>query len=265
MSPHVDILEQQDRLRGPFAGSLVFHVGLAFLIGGAAWVQGHNTISLGSKDGGGLGSVTITPVHGIPLPNRGGPVNLLATDTKSSLPPPVTKAPPKAREKAPDLDAVPIPSKNAKQKASRYDSAPVDRWHAKQTVASNQMTYSGGQRLNDPSITIAGGGGVGLGATSSVFGSQFGAYADLLRDRVAQAWKSGDVDPRIRTAPKVTVTFTLHRDGSATGVQVTQRSGVPALDFSAQRAILEAAPFPPLPQGFPKNDCVIEFVFELKR
>ena len=266
MSPHVDILEQPDRLGRPFAGSVVFHVGLVVLIGGATWVQGRNTISLGSKEGGGLGAVAITPVKGIPLPNPGGPVNPIATETKSQLPPPITKEAPKTKAKAPDANAIPIPSKNAKaQKPSRWESAPVDRWHAKQDYASNQLTYRGGQRLNDPAMQVAGGGNIGLGGTGSVFGTQFGAYADILRDRVAQAWKTGDIDARIRTAPRVTVNFTLYRDGHVSGVKVVQPSGVPALDFSAQRAILEAAPFPALPQGFPKNETTIDFVFELKR
>ena len=61
------------------------------------------------------------------------------------------------------------------------------------------------------------------------------------------------------------MTFTLHRDGSVSNVRITQRSGNAALDYSAQRAIMDAAPFPPLPAGFPKNDPEIEFLFELKR
>ena len=38
-----------------------------------------------------------------------------------------------------------------------------------------------------------------------------------------------------------------------------------ALDYSAQRAILDAQPFPPLPPGFPKNDPEIEFLFDEER
>jgi len=111
---------------------------------------------------------------------------------------------------------------------------------------------------------LAGGGGVGVG-NNSPFGNQFGAYADLLRTRVAKYWQTTMIDPRLRTAPQVSVTFTLHRDGSATGIRITQKSGINALDISAQRAIMDAAPFPQLPPQFPKNEAEIEFVFELKR
>ena len=120
-----------------------------------------------------------------------------------------------------------------------------------------------GTRVSTPDYALAGGGGVGVG-NNSPFGNQFGAYADLLRNRVAQYWQTTD-DPRLRTAPQVSVTFTLHRDGSVTGIRITQKSGITALDISAQRAIMDAAPFPQLPPQFPKNEAEIEFVFELKR
>ena len=63
----------------------------------------------------------------------------------------------------------------------------------------------------------------------------------------------------------MSVTFTLHRNGSVTGIRISQKSGINALDISAQRAIMDAAPFPQLPPQFPKNEAEIEFVFELKR
>jgi protein TonB len=113
---------------------------------------------------------------------------------------------------------------------------------------------------------MQGGGGVGVG-TNSPFGTQLGWYATLLRDAVARKWSTGDVDPRITTAPPVFVTFTLRRDGSVApgSVRITQQSGIAALDYSARRAILEAAPFQPIPAQFPRNEAEIEFQFVLKR
>ena len=82
---------------------------------------------------------------------------------------------------------------------------------------------------------------------------------------MAQKWRTSDVDPRIRSAPPAIVTFTIRRDGSIASVRMAQTSGNVALDLSAQRAIADAAPFPPLPPTFDKNDVSIEFWFELKR
>ena len=80
---------------------------------------------------------------------------------------------------------------------------------------------------------------------------------------MAQYWKTTDV--RANNAPVVGVTFTLRRDGSVTGIRITQKSGIAALDISAQRAIMDAAPFPQLPPQFPKNEAEIEFLFQLKQ
>jgi TonB family protein len=47
--------------------------------------------------------------------------------------------------------------------------------------------------------------------------------------------------------------------------RVEQTSGNFALDLSAQRAIADAAPFPPLPAQYDKNEVQIELSFKLQR
>jgi protein TonB len=113
-------------------------------------------------------------------------------------------------------------------------------------------------------IGVQGSGGVGASA-SSPFGNRFGWYEKLIRERVAQRWRTNDVDSRLRTAPAAIVTFTIAKDGNISNIKIFQSSGNYALDQSAQRAVYEANPMPPLPQGFEKNSANIEFWFELKR
>lgn len=264
MSPHVDILDQPERLAPSFFGSLAFHGLLVATVAGAGWVQSRNTISMGDPNGGRMGAVTVNPVASIALPSHAGPKNPVATDTESAVPVPVSKAKPAPKVKAPDPTAIPIPSRNAKVSRPSQAAAPPDKWRASQKDLPNQLYSTSGTRVSTPDYALAGGGGVGVG-NNSPFGNQFGAYADLLRTRVAKYWQTTAIDPRLRTAPQVSVTFTLHRDGSATGIRITQKSGINALDISAQRAIMDAAPFPQLPPQFPKNEAEIEFVFELKR
>src|SRR6185503_5681420 len=107
-------------------------------------------------------------------------------------------------------------------------------------------------------------GGIGVGR-GSPFGDCFGYYIDLLRQEVAQRWRTSDVDPPVRPAPPAILTFYIRRDGTVHDVRVVHTSGNLALDLSAQRAIADAAPFPPLPNGFSGNEVSIEFWFELKR
>jgi TonB family protein len=63
----------------------------------------------------------------------------------------------------------------------------------------------------------------------------------------------------------VIVTFEIQSSGSIGTVKILQGSGNRTLDYSAQRAIYEAAPFPPLPQGYERTSANIEIWFTLKR
>ena len=59
----------------------------------------------------------------------------------------------------------------------------------------------------------------------------------------------------------VGVTFTILADGSVADVHVTQPSGASLLDMAAQRAILNAAPFGPLPREYGTNRKTIQAIF----
>ena len=60
----------------------------------------------------------------------------------------------------------------------------------------------------------------------------------------------------------VGVTFTILPDGNVTGVRVTQPSGTSLLDMAAQRAVLNAAPFGPLPREYGQNPRTIQALFK---
>lgn len=88
-------------------------------------------------------------------------------------------------------------------------------------------------------------GGVALGPNSP-FGNRFTSYADLVVQRVTEKWQTAGL-LGLHTAPVVIVTFDILRNGSVRNAQVAQHSGNTTLDYSALRAVLDAAPFPPLP------------------
>jgi protein TonB len=261
---HVDTLDQRERLAPSFFGSLAFHGLLVITVVAVGWIEKRNRLSLGDPNGGRMGAVTVNPVATIPLPAHEGPKNPVAVDTESHVPTPVTKPAPKAipKVKPPDPKAIPIPSRNPKELKSRAEAEPVNKFRAQQKDLPNQLYSNSGTRVATPDYAVKGGGGVGVGSNSP-FGNMFGGYADILRDRVAQHWQTQDL--RTQNAPVVGVTFVLHRDGSVTAIRITQKSGISALDISAQRAVMDAAPFPPLPAGFPKNEAEIEFLFQLKK
>jgi protein TonB len=63
------------------------------------------------------------------------------------------------------------------------------------------------------------------------------------------------------------VTFTIQRNGAVPerSVRVRQTSGIQEVDLSAERAVLEAAPFQPLPAQYSGSSVDVEFWFTLRR
>jgi periplasmic protein TonB len=260
MAGHVDILEQPDRLSGWLLGSLAMHLSIAGALVWYAVVGPGKAMQWGNPTGGGFGSVVVNPVARIPLPSTAGPQNPVASDTKSMVPtpPPKAKPQPKPQAKQPDATAIPIKGGAAKARPKPTYSAP-NKFREQQKDLPNQV-YSSGQALSNPMYGKAGGGSLGFG-DNSPFGMQFGWYAQRLIEQVGQHWQTGGLDPRSRPA---SVMFTIRRDGTVTGVRLSQSSGNMAMDLSVQRAILDAQPFPPLPSQFPKSEAPLEMKFVLQ-
>jgi periplasmic protein TonB len=267
MPSHADILpshelNRPEPLTKPFWVSMTLHIVVLGGFSAGALLNG-NHLNMGSLTGGGMGGVMVNPVASIPLPNRGGPENPVANDTQSQVPtPPAPKEKPKPvpKPKAPPADAIPLKSDRAL--AKRQAEAPVqpNKYRDQQKDNVSQLYTAGGQRLSSSNYAVQGGGGVRMG-DSSPFGEQFGTYANIIRDNIARCWKPASAG-RTLNAPSVVVTFTIRRDGSVTNVKVSQPSGIQAMDFSAQRAVLDAQ-LPPLPPNFPRNQADVEMKFEL--
>jgi TonB family protein len=262
MQAHVDILEQRDSLKRPLAASAVAH-GLLFTamalytnIGMHARVQWGTPTSLGG------GSVGISAVKQLPLPARSGTVNPLANDTESRVPAP-PKPEPAKRPPREDPDAIALRGRTRAEPRPRYgQQARTARTSPERT---NQLYSSSGQALSSNMYGNASGtGGVGVGA-GSAFGYRYGWYRDLLERRVAEKWRTDEIDPRVQSAPPAIVTFVIQRNGAVRDVRILQTSGNYALDQSARRAIFESAPFPALPPDYERNEAQIEFWFQLKR
>jgi len=266
---HADVLDQSDRLTPSFWGSVTMHAaifGSLILYGVAA---GGPHARWGSKEGGGFGAVAVNTVAQIPLPGRTGPENPVANDTQSQVPTPPPKAKPaaKATVKAkapPDAGAIALKTRNKTRKTVE-EAAPVNRFREQQKDLPNQVYGTTGQAMSSPLFGKPGSGGLRMG-NSTPFGEQLGWYANQLQDKVAEHWRTDEISPQIRTAPQVVISFTIRRDGSLAGLpQIKQTSGMVLLDRSAQRAVVESAPFPQIPAAFPRNQADIELTFELRR
>ena len=260
---HPDILDQHEGLRMPLLGSVLFHgsiAGLAVFFSVMHWGATERWGDPNSLAGGAVG---ITPVANIPLPSREGRVNPVANDTESQIP----EAPPEKVKKQAvkeDPNAVPLLKKSKRDIRRAADAFEKQHKFVPKDIKPNQVFSSTGQAAVSPMFSRSGGGGVGSG-TGNPFGARLGWYEKLLRDRVAQNWRSQELDRRLQSAPAVVVLFTLMRDGSIRNVRVSQSSGNFAYDQSAQRAIESSAPFPALPREFERDSANLEFWFRLEK
>ena len=260
---HADVLDQRESLRGPFSGAITLHLGVIGGLAAYAWIGAHHE-SFGDPNAGGM-AVGIETVKSIPLPHN-GPENPVAHDTQSQLPQQPAKQERAKKELPPPKDAVALKSKTAKQLRAKVETQPQPkRFKSFEEVDPNRIVAKQAPAVSNPMFSeLSGAGRVGTGANSTL-GSRFGEYSQRIQQMVTQRWRTGEVDGSIRTAPQVIVSFDIHRDGTISAPSIRQSSGIPTLDFSARRAILEASPFPPLPQAFERSSATFEIIFELKR
>lgn len=91
----------------------------------------------------------------------------------------------------------------------------------------------------------------------------FTYYLRQIQQKVSEKW----VHPA-RTAERglrVLVLFEISRDGQIATPEVEKSSGNILYDQSALRAVMEAAPFPPLPQEFQAQSLRVHFGFDFER
>ncbi len=265
MSAHAHTLAAhhvtEESLKKSFYASVAFHV---LLVGGALVyvLWNSNPDAFGDPNAGGT-VVGVQAVDRIPLVTR-GQQNPVANDTKSNVPqtPPPPKPETKPKAEPEPKEAVPL---KLEQKRTQAEvDASRSQFRPYEELAQNQLTLPSPQALADPLFALSGSGDR-IGETDSTLGTRFAAYGAEVKKRVARAWRTQDVPANIKTAPVVIATFDIQRDGQVTNVHLLQKSGIPTLDLSVERAILAAAPFSRLPAAFEKDTATVEFQFELKR
>jgi protein TonB len=256
MDQRADILDQQESLGGPFVQSVLLHAAVAAALIVSTIRFQHSRQVWGSANTSAGTAVAVNSVKTIPLPSRAGVVNPVANDTES-LVPQAPKPEPKKQVEAPD-DAIPLKSRLAKkqprpQALQRYRPEPPPQ---------NQVFSHDAPAAVSPMFEKPGSGGVGVGPNSA-FGNQFGAYADLVVQRVTQKWQTSGLAGM--HLPMAVITFDISRDGSVKNAQISQRSGNSTLDYSALRAVMDAGPFPPLPPQYSGSSTSVELRFQLQQ
>ncbi|MBU6450835.1 MAG: energy transducer TonB [Cyanobacteria bacterium REEB67] len=120
-----------------------------------------------------------------------------------------------------------------------------------------------------PSVARSGGGGGGSGEQGNPDDGpgrpsvearkdvDFGPYMADLQRRIKRAW----FPPKGNESKRVKVVFKVHKDGQMTNLRILISAGLQIADAAALKAVENAAPFRPLPDGAP-SDVDIEFTFD---
>ncbi len=255
---HGDILDERDPLTAPFLFSVLVHLSLAgSLVFGWYWMNRARE-TLGDLNPAGGPAYAVSAVSKVPIPQHEAPPNPVAADTKSMVPVAPAKQDVEKQLPQPDKNAFEIAERNKKQAPQ-----PLHQQQYMQPAPKNQVYSQTRTAVSSPLYGAQSGAGqVGIGPNSPL-GTRLGWYAEIVRQRIAQQWMTNGLDARTQQGPAV-VSFSIMRDGTIRNVQVLQGSGNPNIDNTAQRAVYQASPLPPLPPQVTDSYVPAQFTFNLR-
>jgi protein TonB len=292
------VADGREQLKRPLMISAIAHSCLAAVALVTTLMRGVPTI-WGEAGGGGAATVQLVSAASVPLPpptiptqNRQATENkgLHYTEPPKPQPKPAT-VPTNLEEKAIDLpakDAKVTPPKAPAEEKPKVEEPPKPaprreiastgpaptpqqtrvRKPPVEPEPSNEIPYGEGGPAAGPYGMFqadGGSGGVSVRGDSGDFLTRYSWYVTAIRNRISSNWLKATVDPGIRVAPRVFVTFQIYRDGRVVNPQLTQSSGISSLDRSALRAVYDSSPMPPLPGDYPGSSVAVEFWFDFRR
>jgi TonB family protein len=259
------------------AVSLGLHVLLAgFVVATPSLFPQMGSELWGSPDAGMSGiSVGLAPSVGgmaLPIPDV---VNDTAAATQSAgfyeeeAPPPEPEPPPVpdtavepepiARDPVPVEDVAPPPTPPASpapEPESAAGASPTpptpDREPAPEAPSrpDNAIPFGDGGQPALPFGRPDSGDGTGMSMGDGVFGNRYGTYVEAIRRKISGNWLQSMIDPGVRSARRVYISFDIERSGEIVNVQVADSSGNRQVDNSARRAVLSSTPLQPLPRDY---------------
>lgn len=247
-------------LRKTFVWSLAFHVAL---FGGVfvSSLRAGRGESWGGAGGGALRVGLVGSLAGIPLPRPEAQTLSRVVDETRGLhkPEPKPKQPETAAKQIPEFGKKPPKYVTRPSRVLEDDTPPPP--------GAIPYGQGGSPSLPYTQFTMGSGtaGGLGMSGPGGEFGARFPAYVEAVRRRISGNWLQSSIEPTVRWAPRVVMTFQILRDGTIRNVGRTRSSGVDSVDRSALRAILDSSPLVPLPPEYGGSHVTVEFWFEFRR
>jgi protein TonB len=251
-------MPQRDPIGRYFAGSVGVHAAVIAILLLSGYLK--FTKSTWGSEKVSTGSVGISIIKTIPVPQREAPENPLANDTDSVTPQAPAPVKMKAQVQAPEPKAIQIPDKVKRKISPKPQVASAYRQKAEE-YRPNQVYSQAPQATSSKMYGMQGTSGIDVGA-ASVLGDRCGAYANIMRDNIAAKWNRADVNAT--PSQKAGVTFSIAKNGSVSGVKLSNPSGNFLLDQSAQRAVLDSNPLPAITAPCDRNEATVQLWFQLQ-
>jgi TonB family protein len=217
----------------------------------------------GGPGGGAMRVGLVGNLAGVPLPRPEAQTPSRVVDETRGL----HKAEPPKRE--PETAAKQIPEFE-RNKPPRYVTRPSRVLENDTAPPEGAIPYGQGGAPSLPytQFTMGGAtaGGLGLsGPGGGDFGARFPTYVEAVRRRISSNWLQSAIEPSVRWAPRVVMTFQILRDGTITNIERVRSSGIDSVDRSALRALLDSNPLAPLPAEYNGSFVTVEFWFDFRR
>ena len=249
MTLHADILDTRESLKGGFWASVSLH-GTLIAIAVAYTLINANTTQIGDANAGGS-AVGVEVAKSIPLQHHGmtesgGQRYAIRSSADAG-----EKSGGAEKNEPPPQDAIPLKMKKVKSR-QRSQS---ERQHFGLTRNSNEISSPARQapQVSSPFYSAQARIGQRRARREHHARIRCPGYAAQIQALVAQHWHTGDVDPRLQTAPVVIATFDLCATAASATCSCCRPAASRPSNFSVQRAIQDASPFPPIPPGFEKD------------
>lgn len=251
-----------DNLRIPLAYSFAFH---SLLLGSLllSTFFSHRGELWGGAGGGAMTVGLVRSIAGVPLPRPESVTPSRVVDETRGL----HKSEPKPPE--PEAPAKSIPEFK-RDKPQRYITRPSRVLEDETPPPPGAIPYGQGgapslpyTQFNMPGSTSQG--GLGFSGPGGEFSGRFPWYVEAVRRRISGNWLLAAVDPAVRWAPRVVVSFQVLRDGSIVNIELLRSSATPSVDNSAVRAVRDSSPLERLPSEYAGTHVVVEFWFDFRR
>jgi TonB family protein len=252
----------RDRMQAPaglqrmVAASVALHIvcAAALLVAPRGWRGREATeprsvmvISLGGSAGADAGGMTTMGAR---------PVQVQSDEVKrEAARPPAAKTPEMTlpREGAKPARATPAPA--VKQAPDEARGRTPTR--GAQTSAGSAIAETGVKRGQGFGLSS---GSQGIGGTLDVADFCCPEYLQTMIQRIRSIWQQNQGIDGLTV-----IKITIQRDGRITEPVVETRSGNPALDLAAQRAVVMTKQLPPLPDAFPHPTLTVHLNFQYQR